>query len=68
MAGESEIYDKDGKVIAVRHVEDYNGGKRVTTQEASRNILGIEHRGRYVDDRDDYPGGSEYEHKGRRLT
>ena len=66
MAEESRIDDKDGKLIAVRHVEEYNGGKRVTTQEARQDVLG-EHRGKYLDDRDVYSDGSEYEHKGRRV-
>ena len=67
MSEESKIYNDEGKLIAVRHVDDYNGGKRVTTQEAHIDILSFEHRGEFVDDRDVYPDGSEYEHKGARL-
>lgn len=68
MSEESKIYDEDGKLIAVRHVEDHNGGKRVTTQEAWHSpVLSIEQRGQILDDRDVYPDGSEYDHKGAKL-
>jgi len=67
MSEESKIYNDNGELIAIRHVEEYNGGNRVTTQDASEHILFGEQRGSITDDRDVYPDGSEYEHQGSRL-
>jgi hypothetical protein len=61
MAEESKIYNDDGKLIAVRYVEKMpDGSKRVTTQEAWNDWLGVENRGKYLDDRYVYADGKEY--------
>jgi len=62
----SQIRNESGELIAIRTVEDYNGGIRVTTMSAETKWGGIE-KGPIIDDRDVYPDGTEYEHKGRRL-
>lgn len=68
MTEESKIY-AGGRLIAIRYVEDYNGGKRVTTQEAHINdITQTEQRGQIISDIDVYTDGSEYEHEGQRLS
>ena len=65
MAEESKIRDESGKLIAVRTTEEYNGGTREITQEATMH-WGTELRGKIQSDIDRYPDGTEYEHKGAR--
>ena len=66
MSEKSEIRDGNGALIGERTTEDYNGGTREITQDASVS-WGGKSVGSISSDVDKYPDGSVYHHKGSRI-